>query len=84
MKVNGEKVDMMALLFTFNISLKIIQWLNMKEVGLMEWCKEMECFHGLMEVTIVAIGLMERDKDSENTLNMMEMCKKDGGKMTYS
>ena len=84
MKDNGEKGDMMAQLYTSSILLKTILWLSMKEVGPMGSCKVMECFHGLMEVITVDIGLMERDKVLENTLNMMEMCKRDGGRMTYS
>ena len=84
MKDNGEKGDMMAQLYTSSILLKIILWLSMKEVGPMGSCKVMECFHGLMEVTIVGIGQMEKDKDLENIQNMMELYKKAGGKMTYS
>lgn len=37
-----------------------------------------------MEAITVDIGLMVRDKDLENILNLMEQSKKDGGKMTYS
>ena len=84
MKVNGEREDMMDQLCTFNTLQRITLWPSMKEVGLMELCKEMECFLGPMEATTVVIGLMERDKDLENTLNLMEQSKKDGGKMTYS
>ena len=44
----------------------------------------MACSSGLMEVSTVVSGLMEEDKALESTRGVMELSKRDGGKMTYS